>query len=304
MPAVPGFHVGAKLGNGTFGDVYRVVREGAGEPFALKLYRKTDDDGIDPTTLREVSFLTAVPHLNVLQLVELLPDVTGVLLPLAEADVSHFARVRRKTGNPLSALALRTIAVHIRRGLAALHGSRWMHRDVKLQNCLLSSDRRVVQIADFGLVRRLVPGRAYTLEAVTLWYRAPELLLGCERYDSSVDMWAYGCVLPELVTGSAWCAGDAAIGQLFRIFDTLGAPDEAQWPAYTEMPHYQSCFPKPRERKPPWTDDRHPGLADLRAAAEACLVYDPLRRPTASALESTAEFAALPERSPVAIEQL
>lgn len=307
MPVrVDGFRVGEKIGQGTFGEVYRVVREETSAPFALKMYRPTTDtdQGLDATMLRELAFLSEMPHVNVIQLIEYLPGAQAVLLPLAHSDMAKFMRTKRKAGHVFSPLALRTIGAHLLRGIAALHSAGWMHRDVKPQNCLLASDRRVVQLGDFGLVRRLTPYRTYTLEAVTLWYRAPELLLGLQRYGSAVDLWAYGCMLAELVTGKVWCAGDSEIGQLFSIFAALGAPDATQWPGFSAMPHYQQCFPKPRDRRPLWADDAYPGVAGLREAADACLAYDPLRRPHACALRETAVFAGLPVRAPAPIEEL
>jgi serine/threonine protein kinase len=77
---------------------------------------------------------------------------------------------------------------------------RVLHRDLKPQNLLI--DRRgYIKLADFGLARAFgMPVRTYTHEVVTLWYRAPEILLGSKFYSTSVDVWSLGCVFAEMVS--------------------------------------------------------------------------------------------------------
>lgn len=75
------------------------------------------------------------------------------------------------------------------------------------------------QVADFGLGRTFgVPVRVYTHEVVTLWYRAPEVLLGSSRYSCPIDIWSMGCIFAEMATRTPLFQGDSEIDQLFRIF--------------------------------------------------------------------------------------
>lgn len=74
-------------------------------------------------------------------------------------------------------------------------------------------------MGDFGLAREYgSPLRAYTPIVVTLWYRAPELLLCCKEYSTPIDVWSVGCIFAELVTMSALFPGKSEVDQLNRIF--------------------------------------------------------------------------------------
>ncbi|RHZ32620.1 hypothetical protein DYB37_009238 [Aphanomyces astaci] len=91
-------------------------------------------------------------------------------------------------------------------GIAFMHGQKIMHRDIKASNLLLNN-AGMLKIADFGLSRFWTEANArsgrYTNKVVTLWYRPPELLMGCTAYDYSIDMWSVGCIFAELLLGKA-----------------------------------------------------------------------------------------------------
>ena len=76
-----------------------------------------------------------------------------------------------------------------------------------------------MKLADFGLSRHFKPDANidYTNRVVTLWYRAPELLLGEKKYGPGIDMWSVGCVFAEMIFGSAMFNGETEIEQLDKI---------------------------------------------------------------------------------------
>lgn len=130
------------------------------------------------------------------------------------------------------------------KGVSYCHAHRVLHRDLKPQNLLIDK-RGYIKLADFGLARAFgMPVRTYTHEVVTLWYRAPEVLLGSKFYSTSVDVWSLGCIFAEMLTRRALFPGDSEIDQLFRIFRTLGTPDEEMWPGVSNLPDYKSMFPR------------------------------------------------------------
>jgi serine/threonine protein kinase len=94
--------------------------------------------------------------------------------------------------------------------------------------------------ADFGLARWFgLPLRPMTPRVVTLWYRAPELLLQARTQTTSVDMWAAGCILGELLGHRPLLPGRSELGQLELIVDLLGTPSDAIWPEFSSLPALQ-----------------------------------------------------------------
>jgi serine/threonine protein kinase len=99
--------------------------------------------------------------------------------------------------------------IQMMKGLLYLHNKNIIHRDIKGANILISKDG-IVKIADFGLARIFYPNnkaKQYTNRVVTLWYRAPELLLGSTSYSDTVDMWSMGCVFAEMFLGGVLFPG-------------------------------------------------------------------------------------------------
>ncbi|KAL9320577.1 hypothetical protein ACSQ67_012416 [Phaseolus vulgaris] len=130
-------------------------------------------------------------------------------------------------------------------GIAYCHSHRVLHRDLKPQNLLIDRRTNSLKLADFGLARAFgIPVRTFTHEVVTLWYRAPEILLGSRHYSTPVDVWSVGCIFAEMVNRRPLFPGDSEIDELFKIFRILGTPNEETWPGVTALPDFKSTFPK------------------------------------------------------------
>ena len=120
-----------------------------------------------------------------------------------------------------------------------------MGSDLKPQNVLVDPKRGTLKLADFGLARAFtVPLRTYTHEVVTLWYRAPEILLGTRQYACPVDVWSIGTIIPEMVTGHPLFPGDSEIDEIFKIFRLLGTPNEQRWHGVSTLPDFMPAFPQ------------------------------------------------------------
>ncbi|XP_045409655.1 cyclin-dependent kinase 2 isoform X3 [Lemur catta] len=234
-----------KIGEGTYGVVYKARNKLTGEVVALKKIRlDTETEGVPSTAIREISLLKELNHPNIVKLLDVIHTENKLYLvfEFLHQDLKKFMDASALTGIPLP--LIKSYLFQLLQGLAFCHSHRVLHRDLKPQNLLINAEG-AIKLADFGLARAFgVPVRTYTHEVVTLWYRAPEILLGCKYYSTAVDIWSLGCIFAEMVTRRALFPGDSEIDQLFRIFRTLGTPDEVVWPGVTSMPDYKPSFPK------------------------------------------------------------
>jgi len=167
-------------------------------------------------------------------------------------------------------------------GVAYCHHHRVLHRDLKPPNLLINREGQL-KLADFGLARAFgIPVRSYTHEVVTLWYRAPDVLMGSRRYSTPVDIWSVGCIFAEMANGRPLIAGTSENDQLERIFRLFGTPSHADYPGIVDLPEYHQNLP----RYPSPTN----GFAGLVPTLDGTgvdllmkmLQYDPARRITAN----------------------
>lgn len=280
------FEIVEKLGEGAYGQVYKAVRRSTGEELALKKIRIIyEEEGVPSTAIREVSLLKECNHPNVIRLHEVfsLPTDLYLVFEFLDMDLRVFLK---RNGAFTEALLLKSAAYQCFSGIEFCHSHRILHRDLKPQNVLIDVQKHRLKLADFGLARAFsVPLRAYTHEVVTLWYRAPEILLGQSTYATPMDIWSLGCIVSEMATAQALFPGDSEIDTMFKIFRVLGTPTDEVWPGVTTLRDFKTEFPK-------WRDTQ---LADVRANGPAlgqdgidmlcaCLRYNPVERPSARRL--------------------
>ena len=137
----------------------------------------------------------------------------------------------------------KTLMLQLVSGTEYLHSHWILHRDLKTSNLLLNN-RGELKIADFGMARYTgEPPPRLTQLVVTLWYRAPELLLGTERYGSEIDIWSMGCIFAELLTREPLFQGKNEVDQLSKIFALLGTPTTTTWPGFRSLPNAKALHP-------------------------------------------------------------
>ncbi|EEF43392.1 cyclin-dependent kinase E-1 [Ricinus communis] len=252
-----------KIGEGTYGLVFLAKTKSPanrGKSIAIKKFKQSKDgDGVSPTAIREIMLLREISHENVVKLVNVHINHADMSLYLAfdyaEHDLYEIIRHHRDKGpHGINQYTVKSLLWQLLNGLNYLHSNWIIHRDLKPSNILVmgeGDEHGVVKIADFGLARIYqAPLKPLSDNGVvvTIWYRAPELLLGAKHYTSAVDMWAVGCIFAELLTLKPLFQGAEAksmpnpfqLDQLDKIFKVLGHPTLEKWPTLANLPHWQS----------------------------------------------------------------
>ncbi|CAK1578895.1 unnamed protein product [Parnassius mnemosyne] len=273
-----------KIGEGTYGVVYKAKDRMTGKEIALKKIKlENEPEGVPSTALREISVLRDLNHPSVVRLLDVLLADTKLFL-VFEFLHMDLKRLMDLTKGPLPLDLVKSYLRQLLEGIAYCHGRRVLHRDLKPQNLLVDAEGRI-KLADFGLARAFgIPVRAYTHEVVTLWYRAPEILLGAKFYSTAVDVWSLACIYAEMASGRTLFPGDSEIDQLFRVFRALGTPGGELWAGARRLPDFRAAFPRwpPRAARLLLPE---PLQAQPHAAAlfEAMLRYEPAERVSARA---------------------
>lgn len=260
------------LGKGTYGTVYRVTSKA--DPTIKKAIKTfvpetmDENEGVPSTTLREVNAVKSVDHPNVMSVHEVVIPASGslneifVVMELCKGTLkekvqdmvvrhlhsdSRWIKPTKDATLPAEYVTeAKLVAWQILNAVAVCHSRGIMHRDLKPAN-ILWSDNDLLKIGDFGLAR-FVRGKPITEDHIvpqtgevqTMWYRAPEVLLGDEKYGMLVDDWSIGCVIAELfrfrmsqssqrMEPDPLFAGRGDVHTLLLIFESLGSPDDEEY---------------------------------------------------------------------------
>ena len=235
--SVSSYEVLNRIEEGSYGVVSRARHKETGEIVALKQL-KLDKEvyGFPITSLREIRTLFQARHPHIVEIKEIVVGDTlsqvYLVMEFVENDLKTILSTMRTRFLPSE---IKTLMRQILSAVASMHSHWIVHRDLKTSN-LLMTNRGRMKIADFGLARMFGdPLREMTSLVVTLWYRAPELLLGTKIYDTAVDMWSVGCIFAELLLKEPLFPGKNETDQLSRIIRLLGLPTESTWPGYSKF---------------------------------------------------------------------
>ncbi|PON78581.1 GPCR kinase [Parasponia andersonii] len=255
------------IGEGTYGVVYKARDRVTNETIALKKIRlEQEDEGVPSTAIREISLLKEMQHGNIVRLQDVVHSEKRLYLVFEYLDLDLKKHMDSSPDFAKDLHQIKMFLYQILRGIAYCHSHRVLHRDLKPQNLLIDRRTNALKLADFGLARAFgIPVRTFTHElplngilndeflqlvnygqnwVVTLWYRAPEILLGSRHYSTPVDVWSVGCIFAEMVNQRPLFPGDSEIDELFKIFRILGTPNEDTWPGVSSLPDFKSAFPK------------------------------------------------------------
>ena len=235
-----------KIGEGTYGTVFKAKHKESGEIVALKRVQLDDDDeGVPSSALREICILKELKHRNVVRLHDVLHSERKMTMVFeyCEQDLKKYFD---SCGGEVDPAIVQSFMYQLLKGLAFCHQQNVLHRDLKPQNLLINRNGEL-KLADFGLARSFgIPVRCYSAEVVTLWYRPPDVLFGAKLYSTTIDTWSAGCIFAEISNaGIPLFPGNDVDDQLKRIFKILGTPTEQTWPGVTKLPDFKMFPPYP-----------------------------------------------------------
>jgi len=265
-----------RIGEGTYGTVYKAKDKKTGDLLALKKIRLEDQaEGIPSTAIREIALLKQLRHNNIVKLYDVVHTERKLTLVFEYLD-QDLKKHLDTCENGLDPAQVKSFLYQLLDGIAYCHQHRVLHRDLKPQNLLINMEGEL-KLADFGLARAFgIPVRSYTHEVVTLWYRAPDVLLGSQNYSTQVDIWSVGCIFAEMVNGRPLFPGSSEQDQLLKIFKLLGTPTPQSWPGIAELPEYKGGYPLYAPQKL----SKHVRKLSKHALnlLESLLQYDPQKR--------------------------
>ncbi|KAK7308914.1 hypothetical protein RJT34_05247 [Clitoria ternatea] len=235
-----------QIGQGAYSSVHKARDLETGKIVALKKVRFSTTDAESVRFMaREIYILRQLDHPNVMKLEGLVTSRTSTSLYLVfeymEHDLAGLAAIH---GMKLTESQIKCYVQQLLQGLEHCHSRGVLHRDIKGSNLLIDSNGNL-KIADFGLATVYDPKKKQPLTSrvVTLWYRAPELLLGATEYGAAIDLWSVGCILAELLAGKPIMPGRTEVEQMHKIFKLCGSPSEDYWQR-TKFPHATSFKPQ------------------------------------------------------------
>ena len=211
--------------------------------------------GISQSACREMALCSELSHPNIIHLVEIILEDKCIFMVFEYAEhdllqiIHHHTQPQR---HAIPAPTIKSILFQLLNGLLYLHSNWVLHRDLKPANIMVTA-RGEVKIGDLGLARLFYKPLHSLFSGdkvvVTIWYRAPELLLGSRHYTPAVDLWAVGCIFAELLSLRPIFKGEEAKmdskktvpfqrNQVQKIVEILGMPTKENWPGLVSQPEY------------------------------------------------------------------
>lgn len=205
------------IGEGTFGRVYHATKNN--KNFAIKKIEV--EKGLSSVTIRELKFLKSYKNKNILELKKCYINNSSffMILEYCPFDLSglFLSKYEFKENQ------IKNLIFQLLNGLSFIHSLNFIHRDIKSSNILLKKNG-ILKIADFGLTKN--QSKNMTNQVCTLWYRAPELLLGENDYNNKIDSWSVGCIFIEFRNYTPFFNEIREISQIKKILTILGAPEQ------------------------------------------------------------------------------
>eukprot|EP01060_Flectonema_neradi_P030995 TRINITY_DN4600_c0_g1_i1.p1 TRINITY_DN4600_c0_g1~~TRINITY_DN4600_c0_g1_i1.p1 ORF type:complete len:307 (+),score=45.44 TRINITY_DN4600_c0_g1_i1:68-988(+) len=273
------------LGKGSYGCVAAAIDKKKGDKVAIKVMANGAQRNVHGSTVRELTILKGLKHPNITKVVQTYVgnDNTYLIVERCDMDLEKLLQMRK--GVPIDEKFQKIVTEQLLQGLAYLHSELIVHRDVKPQNVLVSSNSKGkgnIKICDFGMGRRIeIPLRETTREVCTLPFRAPEIILSKKVYaDTPMDIWGAGAIFLQLTAlRPVFSCGATEVEVLLEIFKLKGTPTTSTWPSINEYELFQNPWPK---FPPKQVSSVYPNFPkEALPLLEGLLHYDPHMRMTA-----------------------
>jgi eukaryotic-like serine/threonine-protein kinase len=284
------YEINFPIGKGGMGEVYRATDTRLGRAVAIKVSSREFNDRFE----REARAISALNHPNICTLYDVGPNY--LVMEFVEGELLSKMIER----GPLALDKALAYAVQIVDALAAAPAKRVIHRDLKPGNIIIT--RNGAKVLDFGLAKlasEREPSNSDNMETVTepitragavlgtLYYMSPEQVEAKEA-DERSDIFSFGCVLYEMITGQRPFIGDTQAAVLASLMKDSPAPMSQRQPACPRA--FERLVRKCLEKKP---DDRWHSARDLKPALELIDLDAP-----ATSSASASESVPIPVQSP------
>lgn len=278
------------VGEGSYGTVHKARNKESGQIVAIKKFLEEDSNSFK-IARRELRALRQLRHENLVNMLEHARRRRRLFIIFEYVDGTVLDYIEAQSSKRISGEKCREITWQVLRGLEFIHRNRMIHRDVKPENILYSKEG-VAKLCDFGFARpnSIINGEVFTDYVATRWYRAPELIVKESTYDQSIDIWAVGCLLPEMLSGDALFPGESDVDQLYQVMSVCGPlPRDLHDSLRLRPEFYGFRFPE----KQTMLEDHFRILRNLPVELEfirKCLNLSPCARETACSLLTNSEY--------------
>jgi len=219
------------IGRGAYGKVYQTCDPN----IVCKVYDDpVTSEGLEISVIRELAAIKRLSSPQIVKSVNISANY-DLFMPKYNMDLEQYMKTHKFTDDEIQKLMY-----SIMLGVYEMHSIDILHRDLKPSNILLTDDHTPV-ICDFGLARygndKEIP---ITEDMQTIWYRAPEVLLGSNTYTTAVDMWSMGVIMCQLACGRfKTFESTKDSNQILNYVHMFGKPNEETWPGVTKLRRYE-----------------------------------------------------------------